>query len=184
MEKILIMAYMGTGKTYLEKNYENIVDFDFQDYKYIYDESIRHLPLEKRKGSVNLRKENLLYPDNFLSEAIDLLKKGKIVVSPFIEHVFLAYNKAEFLESLDNVKIIIVCPERNNFSEYVERFKSRGNSEEFIKRREREFSSLVDLFEECENALKIIIKKGQYLSDVLEENNIIKKKKEYIKFKK
>lgn len=53
MQKILIMAYMGTGKTYLEKNYENIVDFDFQDYKYIYDESIRHLPLEKRKGSVD-----------------------------------------------------------------------------------------------------------------------------------
>lgn len=85
---------------------------------------------------------------------------------------------------MDNVKIIIVCPERNNFSEYVERFKSRGNSEEFIKRREREFSTLVYLFEECEKALKIIIKKGQYLSDVLEENNIIKKKKEYIKFKK
>lgn len=62
--------------------------------------------------------------------------------------------------------------------------KNRGNSEEFIKRREREFSSLVYLFEECENALKIIIKKGQYLSDALEENNIIKKKKEYIKFKK
>ena len=46
MEKILIMAYMGTGKTELEKGYENVVDFDFQDYKYIYDEKIRHLPLE------------------------------------------------------------------------------------------------------------------------------------------
>ena len=39
MEKLLIMAYMGTGKTELENKYDNVIDFDFQDYKYIYDES-------------------------------------------------------------------------------------------------------------------------------------------------
>ena len=37
MAKLLIMAYMGTGKTELENRYDNIVDFDFQDYRYIYD---------------------------------------------------------------------------------------------------------------------------------------------------
>lgn len=41
---------MGTGETELENRYDNVIDFDFQDYKYIYDESIRHLPLEQRKG--------------------------------------------------------------------------------------------------------------------------------------
>ena len=50
MERLLIMAYMGTGETELENRYDNVIDFDFQDYKYIYDESIRHLPLEQRKG--------------------------------------------------------------------------------------------------------------------------------------
>lgn len=62
MDKLLIMAYMGTGKTELENRRNNVVDFDFQDYKYIYDESIRHLPLEQRKGSTNLRTENPDYP--------------------------------------------------------------------------------------------------------------------------
>lgn len=38
--KLLILAYMGTGKMELESRYENVVDLDFQDYKYIYDESI------------------------------------------------------------------------------------------------------------------------------------------------
>ena len=47
--KLLVLAYMGTGKTELEKHYDNVIDLDFQDYKYIYDESIQHLPLEKDK---------------------------------------------------------------------------------------------------------------------------------------
>lgn len=172
MEKLLIMAYMGTGKTELEKNYDNVVDFDFQDYKYIYDESIRHLPLEQRKGSTNLRTENPNYPNNFLIDAVKLLNEGKIVVSPFIEHVFKAYDNSDIKEQIENLRIILVCPPRDNFDEYVERFKQRGNSEEFIARREKEFSSLVDLFEKANNYERIIIKPRRFLSDALEENGI------------
>lgn len=176
MEKLLIMAYMGTGKTELENRYENVVDFDFQDYKYIYDESIRHLPLEQRKGSVNLRTENPNYPTNFLDDAIKLLNEGKIVVSPFIEHVFKAYDSSKFKSSIDNVRVIIVCPMRDNFEEYVQRFKQRGNTDEFIARREKEFSSLVDLFEMANNYEKIVIKPGKFLSETLEEYGIDLKK--------
>lgn len=170
MEKLIILAYMGTGKTEMEKRYENVVDFDFQDYKYIYDESIRHLPLEQRKGNVNLRSENPEYPANFLHEAKKLLDSGKIVVSPFIEHVFKAYDG--FKEKIDNLRIILVCPTRDNFGEYVERFRNRGNGEEFIERRRVEYSSLMDLFENAKGYEKIIVKPGQYLSEVLEEYGI------------
>lgn len=86
MKELLIMAYMGTGKTELESRYKDIVDFDFQDYKYIYDESIRDLPLEQRKGLTNLRTENPDYPQNFLEDAVKLLNDGKIVASLFIDH--------------------------------------------------------------------------------------------------
>lgn len=172
MEKLLIMAYMGTGKTELEKRYENVVDFDFQDYKYIYDESIRHLPLEQRKGSTNLRTENPSYPSNFLKDAVKLLNKGKIVVSPFIEHVFRAYDSSDIKSEIKDLRIILVCPTRDNFDEYVQRFKQRGNSDEFIARREKEFSSLVDLFEQADNYEKIVMKPGQYLSEALEEYGI------------
>lgn len=173
MEKLLIMSYMGTGKTELENRYDNVIDFDFQDYKYIYDESIRHLPLEQRKGSTNLRTENPNYPENFLTDAIKLLNEGKIVVSPFIDHVFKAYDGSNIASHVENLRIILVCPTRDNFDEYVERFKKRGNSDEFIARREKEFSSLVDLFEQANNYERIIMKPGQYLSEALEENGII-----------
>ncbi len=167
MEKLLIMAYMGTGKTELENRYANVVDFDFQDYKYIYDESIRHLPLEQRKGSTKLRTENPNYPENFLNDAIKLLNEGNIVVSPFIEHVFRAYDESDIKSQVENLRIILVCPTKDNFDEYVERFKNRGNSDEFIARREKEFSSLVDLFEQADNYEKIIMKPGQFLSEAL-----------------
>lgn len=172
MEKLLIMAYMGTGKTEAEKRYDNVVDFDFQDYKYIYDESIRHLPLEQRKGSAALRTENPDYPRNFVNDALNYLNSGKIVISPFIEHVFRAYDSSEFKSMAGEVRVILVCPTRDNFSEYVERFKSRGNSDEFIARRSAEFSSLVDLFDSVSNYEKIIIKPGQFLTEALVENGI------------
>lgn len=128
MDKILIMAYMGTGKTELEKNYENVLDFDFQDYKYIYDESIRHLPLEERKGNTKLRIENPDYPKNFILDAIDKLNSGIILVSPFIEHVYRSCSSEYFLDSIADLRIIVVAPERDNFDEYRKRFKNRGNS--------------------------------------------------------
>lgn len=172
MERLLILAYMGTGKTELENRYDNVIDFDFQDYKYIYDESIRHLPLGQRKGSTNLRTENPNYPKNFLTDAIKLLNEGKIVVSPFIDHVFKAYDGSNIESQVEGLRTILVCPTRDNFDEYVHRSKQRGNSDEFIARREKEFSSLVDLFEQASNYERIIMKPGQYLSEALEENGI------------
>ncbi len=173
MEKLLIMAYMGTGKTELENRYDNVVDFDFQDYKYIYDESIRHLPLEMRKGNTALRTENPDYPNNFLMEAVRLLQEGKIVVSPFIDHVFKAYNESSITSEVAGLRILLVFPEKDNFQEYVARFKDRGNGEEFIARREKEFPSLVNLFNQAENYEKIVVKKVQFLSDALLEYGII-----------
>lgn len=181
MAKLLIMAYMGTGKTELENRYDNIVDFDFQDYRYIYDESVRHLPLEQRKGSANLRTNNPDYPKNFLEDAVKLLNEGKIVVSPFIDHVFRAYDDFDIKSKINDLRVILVCPTRDNFAEYVERFKRRGNSDEFIARREKEFSSLVDLFEQANNYERIVMKTGQFLSEALEEYGVVLDAKNYIK---
>ena len=171
MNKLIILAYMGTGKTELEKRYKNVIDFDFQDYKYIYDESISHLPLELRKGNVSLRKENKNYPQNFLSDALKLLDAGRIVVSPFIQHVYEAYSSEDFKTKAGNVRIIVVCPMLNNFEEYVERFKNRGNGEEFIERRRKEFPSVIEIFNNTTYE-KIVIRQGQYLSQALIEYGI------------
>ena len=119
-----------------------------------------------------MRIENPEYPKNFINDAVMYLDFGKIVVSPFIEHVFKAYDSNEFKSKVANLRVILVCPTRNNFGEYVERFKKRGNNEEFIARREAEFSSLIDLFDNAKECEKIVIKPGQFLSEALIEHGI------------
>lgn len=171
---LLILAYMGTGKTELEHQYKNIIDLDFQDYKYIYDKSIRHLPLEQRKGQTSLRTENPDYPNNFINAVLTELEQGKIVVSPFIEHVIQAIDSDAFKRKAKDTRIILAFPMSDNFEEYVERFRKRGNGEEFILRRRKEFASLVELFNNASNEdyEKIVIKKNQYLSEALIEYGI------------
>lgn len=177
-DKLLILAYMGTGKTELEYRYNNVIDLDFQDYKYIYDETISHLPLEQRKGQTSLRTENSEYPRNFINAVLTELENGKIVVSPFIEHVFNAIDSDDFKSKAKNIRIILSFPMSNNFEEYVDRFRKRGNGEEFISRR-KEFASLIDLFDKAsdDDYEKIIIKPNQFLSEALTEYGIDLKEK-------
>ncbi len=165
---------MGTGKTELEHQYKNVIDLDFQDYKYIYDESIRHLPLEQRKGQTSLRIENPDYPNNFINAVLTELEQGKIVISLFIEHVFEAIDSYTFKRNSKNIRIILAFPMSNIFEEYVDRFRKRGNGEEFILRRRNEFASLVELFNNTSNEEyeKIILKSNQYLSEALIEYGI------------
>lgn len=170
--KIVILAYPGTGKTVTSQKLINVIDFEHQDYRYIYDESIRHLPLEQRKGSSNLRKDNPDWPNNFINAAVDLLNQGKILISPFVETVFRAFDNDMFRNKASDVRIIIACPTEDSFNEIIERYKSRGNSEQFIQRRIQEFPIILKLFNSIKKYEKISISSGQYLIDALEEYGI------------
>ncbi len=171
---LLILSYMGTGKTELSKKYKNVIDLDFQDYRYIYNISIRHLPLEQRKGQEHLRTISSDYPNNFIKVVLEELEKGKIVVSPFIEHVFNAVDSNYEKIKEKNTRIILVFPNSNNYEEYAERFRKRGNKEHFIELRRNEFPLLTEMFNNADSKMykKIIIKPNQFLSQALEEYKI------------
>ena len=182
MEKILVLAYPGSGKTELERQYEDVVDFEHQDFRYVYDESIRHLPLELRKGSADLRKDKPEWPENFLTNALSEKKKKKIVVSPFVRTVYEAYNSDYFKDKAKDVKTILVCPRLDQFEDYIERFKKRGNSDNFIARRKSEIAAVIEIFENAENCQKIVLESGQYLAESLKKYGIkLNKKKIYTK---
>lgn len=81
-QRVLVLAYPGSGKTYLADNYKNVSDFQFQHYRYDYSE-YRHLPLEQLKGRTEIRTNNSEWPNNFF-KALDIeLQKGRIVLVPF-----------------------------------------------------------------------------------------------------
>ncbi len=60
---ILIGGFKAIGKSTLAKKYSNVIDLESSDFEYIIDEEINKIPLEKRKGLKNRRK-NLEYSLN------------------------------------------------------------------------------------------------------------------------
>ena len=157
----LIGGFKAIGKTTLAKKYEDVIDLESSDYKYLIDESLKKLTKEERKGR-NDRVKNPEYPINYIKEMIKLKNKGKIV---------LFACKKEIISILDemNEDYYIVYPKEDMLEEIKERSKNRGNNENFInnirKAYERDYPK--------EDKKIIWLGKRQYLEEVLKENNIL-----------
>jgi len=190
VNKTLVLAYPGTGKTFAAENFENVFDFEQQHYISIYDEDIRHLPLEQIKGAVGRRKPNPDWPQNFTRGISDVFADGRVVITTFVPSVFEAiFQTAEivekklgsagcvipiskFITTFKGVRIILAVFDKNSFAELAERFRARGNTEEFIERRRLDFAEVHKLFEEAEGIEKVIIQSGSYLADALVQHGI------------
>lgn len=160
--KILVLAYPGSGKTYLADNYKNISDFEFQHYRYDYGEH-KHLPLEQLKGRTEIRTNNPEWPNNFF-KALDIeLKKGRIVLVPFATSLL---EILDYLETSSGVRIIFAIQNKDTFEQLAESFRSRGNSEEFIERRRNDFQKCHDLIANSKFE-KVYINNNEFLSEAL-----------------
>ncbi len=123
MSKI-ICAFAGLGKTYLSQKYSNVIDFDLQKFKYIYNENITNF--EEYKGLSNkiINKE---WPQNYVKKLKEIMNKDKIILVPADEEV-------RQLLLLENISFVFVLPSFDSKDNLVERYKERGNSEKFIQR--------------------------------------------------
>ena len=164
-KKILVLAYPGTGKTYIADNYADVSDIEFQHYRYDYGK-YKNLPLEQLKGRVDIRKSNPKWPNNFYEFLEDELEKRKCVFVPMATSIFPILD---YLANEKNVRIIFAIQSKDSLNSMIEKFKQRGNSEEFIERRKEDFVKFHKLINEF-NYEKFYIKKGEYLIDVLNKN--------------
>lgn len=162
MEKILILAYPGSGKTYLADNYRNISDFEFQHYRYDYGE-YKDLPLEQLKGRTEIRTNNPEWPNNFFTALDDELKKGLIVLVPFATSLL---EILDYLEKNHDIRIIFAIQSENLFEQLAESFRTRGNSEEFIERRRNDFQKCHELIYNSRFE-KVYIGENEFLYDAL-----------------
>jgi len=186
-ERTLIIAYAGTGKSYLQKYYSNVVDHNFIDYRFTYDESVRHLPvaeLGRRGENDKLRTLNPEWPSNFIKVALVELDKGNIVMSSFVPAVYEALNSNEFKENAGNTRIFLVCPKFDCWDEYEARFRARNSDDAFVDRKKAEFPILMALFQKAKGFEKITMKQGQFLSEVLIKHGIKLNKKQKINLQK
>lgn len=161
-QKILVLAYPGSGKTYLADNYENVSDFEFQHYRYDYGE-YKHLPLEQLKGRTDIRTIKPDWPNNFFKALDNELKKGRIVLVPFATSLF---EILDYLEESSGVRIILAIQDKNSLENILQCFRDRGNSEEFIERRRNDFQKCHDIVTNSKFE-KAYINENEFLSDAL-----------------
>ena len=165
-QKILVLAYPGSGKTFLAENFENVSDLEFQHYRWDYGEH-KNLPLEKLKGRKDLRTNNPDWPNNFFKLLDEELNKNNIILVPMATSLF---ERLEYLNS-QNVRIIFAIPTRECFKDIIQAYKNRGNDEKFIESRKSDFEKFYDLVNKTKYE-KTYIKKGEHLHEALQNIGI------------
>ena len=159
-KNILVLAYPGSGKTYIADNYENVSDFEFQHYRYDYGK-YKDLPLEQLKGRTEIRTLKPEWPNNFFHALKKELDNRKIVMVPFATSIL------EVLTDLEkNTRIILAIPTKEKFEEIIDIYKQRNNSEEFIKRRQNDFNKHYEIITQSKYE-KVYIEKDEHLYDAL-----------------
>ena len=161
----IICGFAGIGKTTLAEKYKNVVDLESSAYKWIYEEDVSNLSYEERKGLSN-RKLNPAWPENYV---IDIIGNGDT------NNVVLTSMDKEVRDTLTKwgCKYYVAYPDISSKDSYIERYRSRGNNEAFIKKISENFENWIeDLYEE---PYKIILRGDDFLEDALLPLNILEK---------
>lgn len=159
----LIGGFKAIGKTTIADKYENVIDLESSDYEYYFNDNIKNISKEERKGRTD-RIKNPEYPMNYINAMIKLKNEGKIV---------LFACKKEIIDILNelNEEYLIVYPKEEMLDEIIERCKKRGNIEEFINKIRKVYERDYPQGED-----KVIwLKNNQFIEEILLEKGIIRK---------
>ncbi len=156
MEKLVIAGFAGIGKTTLGKKYKNVIDLDSS--KYAYDDSdLENLSIEERKGLP--RRKNKKWPDNYIKAILDALNTYDFVLVWEREDILEEYQK-------HHIPFVLCYPNRNSLETYQKRYKDRGNSEIYIKKKIEQYKRRIHDFESMK-VDKIILSNEETLEDYL-----------------
>ena len=160
-DKVLVLAYPGSGKTYLADNFKNVSDIEFQHFRWDYGE-YKTLPLEKLKGRKDIRTPRPDWPDNFFKQLEIELENNEIILLPMSTTMFDGLDRI----NRAGVRIIFAMPRPEKFEELEKTFEKRGNSKEFIESRRNDFQKYYDITQNCPYE-KVFIEKDEHLYDAL-----------------
>lgn len=150
---MIISAFAGVGKTTLAKKYEkDVIDLESGNFKWIENGNT-----EATKGD-NTRTLNPKFPINYL----EAIKKANT------EYKVVLISQHEVIRKcLDAVKLdyFIAYPDMSMKEEFIERYKQRGNNDNFINLIISNWEKWINDLDNINNHNKIILQKGQYLSD-------------------
>lgn len=129
----VICASPGCGKSYCTKNFQDkfyMLDLDSSNYRYIKD-----------KDGNRTDERNPEFPMNNIQSVKDNIGKAHII---FVSNI-TAVRKA--LKD-NNIKTIVVYPDKSLKEEFIRRYKERGNDEEFRRFLSDNWERFIDETEE------------------------------------
>lgn len=167
----IILTVGCVGKTYADKNYINVYDFDKHTLDYKYDKTgFEHLSNEEFKGLPN-RKINDGWFNRYMQEWCNLIDSGKYdVVTGWLQQDCLDYlvDKGYPIE-------VVVVDVGNYESVYRERSQSRGNNEQYWHNLRGSYDKTLSLYKDRTDIKVTIFDKPYYLSEYLVFSGVILK---------
>lgn len=145
----IISGFPGVGKTYFFNNLNNIkvIDSDSSIFSWIYTK--------------NKKKRNPDFPKNYLEHIKS--KMGNVDIILVSSH-----KEIRDLLEINNLKYYIIYPNISLKEEYLNRYRSRGNDDNFINLVNNNWNLWLKELQSQKNENCIELKNNQYLSDVIE----------------
>lgn len=167
----IILTVGCVGKTYLDRNYTNIYDFDKHTLDYKYDRTgFEHLSNEEFKGLPN-RKINDGWFERYMTDWCEVIDSNQYdVVTGWLQEDCLNYlvDKGYAVE-------VVVVDVGFNESIYKTRSQSRGNSERYWHNLRYYYDKTLELYKDRKDIKVTIFDQPYYLSEYLAFSGVILK---------
>lgn len=162
------MGFSGIGKTHISNDNNTFIDLESSKFKYKL--TAREEELERMKGDRNRELRDVDWHQDYIEAIEENLKKYDYVL------IWIALDTLKELLSRGH-KVTVVIPESDQLvkDEYIDRYRQRGNTEQFIEDILDSWGSKLMLFLDYvdgldDNSVKIIkLKSGEYLKDVIKK---------------
>jgi len=150
---VVICGFPGIGKSYLAKRHKNVVDLDLGDFQFLnYDHS---------KSRADLR-PNPNFPQNYCEAVLNSKEKYDFVLACYSGELW------QFLQS-KGIEFFLAIPKKTGWRYLEERFKARGNDDEFIKIVKQSF-----LQESAKTDANILwLEDGEFLENALARKGLL-----------
>ena len=154
---MIISAFPGAGKTYLAAKYKDIIDLESMDYHWIYPDELKELNPEEKKRNYN-RKENPMWPGNYLNDIIWFHKEGKTVLISGADWIVKELRERGY-------RCLNIYPDISQKEDYLKRYEGRGNNQDYIDFWDTHFEEYIVKKKGVQD--DIVMRPGEYLEDVL-----------------
>ena len=150
---MIIAGFPGIGKTSLSGKYNNIIDLDETRFVFL------NLTEEDKKQGY-LRKYDEDYPMNYYNIIMEMTRR--------YDAVLIGQSKILDVLNEKSIDYILVYPEEHLKQEYLDRYRQRGDSENYLSIMDANWNYYITELDKDRHK-KIVMTTGKYLIDYIQE---------------